>query len=139
MTPTLDTVLCTIRCTVWWDDCRVAHLPDDSPHDYLADCRIRAATDLLRHQWDPVVLAALADKSLRRSQLYAAIGQVAQKPLGEAIARLVAADLLTNTSGVLTLTALGRSFYDGPLRALAAWTDQYGTELLANSDDADSV
>jgi DNA-binding HxlR family transcriptional regulator len=103
----------------------------------VADCRVRAATDLLSHRWDAVVLAGLGDGPRRRVELREAIGQVKDKPLTEALARLMAAGLIARTSFkqappsvVYELTPLGRSFHDGPLRALAEWAQEHGEEML---------
>ncbi|MCA2189577.1 hypothetical protein [Nonomuraea cavernae] len=43
---------------------------------FVADCRVRSATDLFAHTWDPVVLLALAPGPRRRRELRAAIGGV---------------------------------------------------------------
>ncbi len=105
--------------------------------DAVADCNVRAATDVLAHRWDGVVLAALGNGSLRRSELRAHIGQIKDKPLTEALNRLVAAHLITRArlqsappSVFYELTPLGRSFHDGPLQALATWAREHGYELL---------
>ncbi len=47
--------------------------------ELIADCRLRAATDLFAHTWDPVVLAALRPGPRRRRELRAAIGGMSDK------------------------------------------------------------
>ncbi|GAB3836733.1 hypothetical protein GCM10029963_77710 [Micromonospora andamanensis] len=54
----------------------------------MADCRLRMATDLFTHVWDPVVLAALAAGPRRRRALRAMIGGISDKALTEALHRL---------------------------------------------------
>ena len=47
--------------------------PDDCV-DFVADCRLRMATDLFTHVWDPVILAALTAGPQRRRTLRTGIG-----------------------------------------------------------------
>lgn len=103
----------------------------------VADCRARAATDVLGHRWDGVVLAALGAGPHRRVELREAVGQVRDKPLTESLARLVASNLVvrrrcnqTPSTVVYELTTLGRTFHDGPLQALASWAQEHGDGLL---------
>jgi DNA-binding HxlR family transcriptional regulator len=102
-----------------------------------ADCRVRAATDVLGHRWDGVVLAVLGAGPHRRVELREAIGQVRDKPLTESLARLMESNLIvrrrrnqTPPGVVYELTALGQTFHDGPLRALASWAQEHGEGLL---------
>ncbi|GAC69118.1 winged helix-turn-helix transcriptional regulator [Gordonia soli] len=113
--------------------------PSPSPprDELVADCRVRAATDLLMHRWDPVVLAALDEKSRDRSALRAAIGQISDKVLGQTLDRLEASGLITRMRtrtapprAVLSLTPLGTSFCRGPLQALGDWAETHGDDLL---------
>ncbi|MGF0117455.1 winged helix-turn-helix transcriptional regulator [Promicromonospora sp. Marseille-Q5078] len=106
-------------------------------HEFVADCRVRAATDVLAHRWDPVVLAALGEGPARRGDLKTRIGGMQDKPLTETLARLVRWGLVERERHrespqrvMYGLTALGRSLHDGPLTALAAWAVDHGDELL---------
>ncbi|WP_350349041.1 helix-turn-helix domain-containing protein [Agromyces sp. G08B096] len=107
--------------------------------DRVADCHVRAATDVLSHRWDGVVLAALGSGPRRRVELLRTIGQVRDKPLTEALTRLSEANLIVrrevrNPPGMsYELTPLGQSFHDGPLQALASWAHEHGEELLQPS------
>jgi DNA-binding HxlR family transcriptional regulator len=58
-------------------------MSDHETHCYelVADCRLRAATDLFAHTWDPVALAALRTGPRRRRELRAAIGGIRDKVL----------------------------------------------------------
>ena len=110
-------------------------------HAFVADCRVRAATDVLRHRWDPVVLAALGEGPARRVDLKEKIGGIRDKPLTESLARLAHWGLVVRehhrTSpprAVYALTALGLSLYTGPLLALATWAVDHGEELLRAQD-----
>jgi DNA-binding HxlR family transcriptional regulator len=114
--------------------------PEEGGHcdEMLADCRLRAATDLFAHTWDPVVLAGLRPGPRRRRDLLAAIGGVSDKVLTETLRRLVGNGLVARRSRPAapphveyTLTPLGATLVDGPMRALAAWTLAHGDELLA--------
>jgi len=103
----------------------------------VADCRMRAATDLFTHVWDPVVLAALNAGPQRRRALRAGIGGISDKVLTEALRRLTANGLVERRSFAeapprvdYALTPLGRTFADGPMRALGEWITRYGDDLL---------
>ncbi|MFG1805972.1 winged helix-turn-helix transcriptional regulator [Streptomyces sp. NPDC049040] len=111
--------------------------------ELLADCRLRAATDLLAHTWDPVVLAGLRPGPRRRRDLLAAIGGISDKALTETLRRLVANGLIARHRRPAApphvaygLTPLGASLVDGPMRALAAWTLAHGDALLAAQEAA---
>ncbi|MEV0355860.1 helix-turn-helix domain-containing protein [Nocardia sp. NPDC050697] len=104
----------------------------------VADCRVRAATDLLAHTWDPVVLAALHAGPRRRRALRTGIGGISDKALTAALGRLLRRGLIERHRYAeapprvdYALTALGRGLVDGPLRALAAWAHEHGDALLA--------
>ncbi|MGI5126182.1 winged helix-turn-helix transcriptional regulator [Pseudonocardia sp. CA-107938] len=106
--------------------------------ELIADCRLRATTDLFLHRWDPVLLAALADGPRRRAELLTAIGGISDKVLTESLRRLLANGLVARTrrGGApprvdYALTALGTSLVDGPLQAMGRWTLEHGDELLA--------
>ena len=105
--------------------------------DFVADCRLRMGTDLFTHVWDPVVLAALVAGPQRRRALRANIGGISDKALTEALHRLVANGLLERRSYAeapprvdYALTPLGRTFADGPMRALADWIIRYGDDFV---------
>ncbi|GAB3465296.1 winged helix-turn-helix transcriptional regulator [Actinophytocola sediminis] len=106
--------------------------------EFLADCRLRAATDLFTHTWDPVVLAGLQDGPRRRADLLAAIGGLSDKVLTETLRRLLANGLIDRRRYPAApprveyhLSPLGTTLVEGPLRALARWTIDHGDELLA--------
>lgn len=108
-----------------------------SNHEWVADCRLRAATDLFLHTWDPVVLAALRPGPLRRRELRAAIGGISDKVLTGTLHRLLANGLVSRHAYAeapprveYRLTSLGESLVDGPLAALGRWTLEHGDELL---------
>ena len=114
--------------------------------DLVADCRLRAATDLFAHTWDPVVLAALTAGPHRRRDLRTTMGGIRDKPLTEALHRLRANGLITRRTYAevpprveYALTPLGRSLTDGPMRALGHWITDHGDELLAAQDAAETV
>ena len=110
----------------------------DECQDLVADCRIRAATDLFAHTWDPVVLSALRPGPLRRRQLRSAIGGLSDKALTESLARLLGNGLIERRRFAeapprveYALTRLGESLVNGPMIALGAWARDHGDELLA--------
>lgn len=112
---------------------------DHEAHCYemVADCRLRAATDLFAHTWDPVVLAALRPGPLRRRELRAAIGGISDKVLTDTLHRLLASGLINRHAHAeapprveYNLTSLGQSLVDGPMKALGRWTIEHGDELL---------
>jgi DNA-binding HxlR family transcriptional regulator len=105
--------------------------------DLVADCRMRMGTDLFTHVWDPVVLAALVSGPQRRRALRASIGGISDKALTEALHRLTLNGLIFRKSFAeapprvdYALTPLGRSFADGPMRALAEWITRHGDDLF---------
>jgi DNA-binding HxlR family transcriptional regulator len=106
---------------VTMDDC-VTDRPD-SGEELLADCRLRAATDLFAHTWDPVVLAGLRTGPRRRAELLAAVGGLSDKVLTETLRRLVANGLVESRRYPAApprveyrLTSLGSSLVKGPSR-----------------------
>ena len=110
---------------------------DGGCEDFVADCRLRMGTDLFTHVWDPVVLAALAAGPQRRRALRASIGGISDKALTEALHRLISNGLTERRSYAeapprvdYALTPLGRTFAEGPMRALADWIIRHGDELF---------
>ncbi|MER5864213.1 helix-turn-helix domain-containing protein [Kitasatospora sp. NPDC002040] len=111
-------------------------------HEYhrdelVADCRLRAATDLFTHSWDPVVLAALRTGPRRRRELRAAVGGISDKVLTDTLRRLLATGLVDRRAHAEApprveygLTGLGRSLVEGPMAALGRWAVEHGDELL---------
>jgi DNA-binding HxlR family transcriptional regulator len=106
-------------------------------YELLVDCRLRAATDLLSHTWDPVVLAGLRGGPRRRSELLLALGGLSDKVLTETLRRLQANGLVERRSYPAApprveyrLSALGTSLVEGPLRELGQWIVEHGDELL---------
>lgn len=117
---------------------------DGDCQTFISDCQVRAATDLVKHIWDPVVLSALRVGPTRRHALHAQIRDVSDKALTESLRRLqhrglVARDSGTNVPGrsvtaVYRLTPLGESFAHGPLAALAQWAADHHDELAGAGD-----
>jgi DNA-binding HxlR family transcriptional regulator len=112
-------------------------------NELVADCRLRAATDLFAHTWDPVVIAALGPGPQRRRELRAAIGGISDKALTEALHRLLGYGLITRHEYAeapprikYALTALGQSLAEGPMSAMGRWITAYGDELLDAQDTA---
>lgn len=114
---------------------------DGDCQTFVSDCQVRAATDLVRHTWDPVVLSALRQGPTRRHALHARIRGVSDKVLTESLRRLQRRGLVARTSdadvaapsgaAVYRLTPLGESFTQGPLAALARWAADHQEELVA--------
>ncbi|WP_371673765.1 helix-turn-helix transcriptional regulator [Streptomyces sp. NBC_00289] len=112
---------------------------EESCQTFVSDCHVRAATELVRHTWDPVVLSALRLGPTRRSELLARIAGVSDKVLTQALQRLLARGLVSKASNtgqsseqpgvVYQLSPLGESFANGPLAQLARWAADHQTEL----------
>jgi DNA-binding HxlR family transcriptional regulator len=105
--------------------------------ELVADCRMRMATDLFIHVWDPVVITALVAGPRRRRALRAGIGGISDKALTEALHRLLGNGLIDRRSFAeapprvdYALTPLGRSFAEGPMRALGDWVLRHGDDLF---------
>jgi DNA-binding HxlR family transcriptional regulator len=122
-------------------------MSSDEPHDHglVADCRLRAATDLFVHTWDPVVLVALREAPLRRRELRARIGGVSDNALTLALHRLLGHGLIERRRYAQApprveygLTDLGSSLVAGPMAALGAWMDDHGEDLLAAQADIET-
>ncbi|WP_086824999.1 helix-turn-helix domain-containing protein [Allokutzneria sp. NRRL B-24872] len=106
-------------------------------YELVADCRLRAATDLFAHTWNPVVLAALREAPRRRVELRASIGGISDKVLTETLRRLLGRGLVERRRFAeapprveYALTALGKSLVDGPMRALGDWVVEHGDDLI---------
>ena len=104
---------------------------DDHCEELVADCRLRAATDLFAHTWDPVVIAALRPGPRRRRGLRAAIGGISDKVLTEALHRLTGHGLIIRRCyaeapprAEYSLTPLGKRL-DPILRLMGEWGDDY--------------
>ncbi|MGW0577250.1 winged helix-turn-helix transcriptional regulator [Streptomyces sp. NPDC002920] len=129
------------------------HEHDAHQHKLVADCRLRAATDLFTHTWDPVVLAALRTGPRRRRDLRTAIGGdgdggggggMSDKVLTDSLRRLLAAGLVDRRAHAEApprveygLTGLGRSLVEGPMAELGRWAVAHGDELLEAQDRTD--
>ncbi|WP_239648034.1 winged helix-turn-helix transcriptional regulator [Nocardiopsis ganjiahuensis] len=105
-------------------------------YEFIADCRLREAASLFAHTWDPTLLAALSEGPLRRRALRSVIGGISDKALTESLHRLLDSGMVERRSYRqapprvdYALTALGRSFVDGPVRALADWTREHADTL----------
>ena len=106
---------------------------------FVSDCHVRAATALIDHAWDPVVVSALRLGPTRRNDLLLRIAGVSDKVLTESLRRLVTRGLVTKTRGdnsgergkgaVYRLSPLGESFADGPLAHLAQWAAEHQADL----------
>jgi DNA-binding HxlR family transcriptional regulator len=120
-------------------------MSDHEAHCYelVSDCRLRAATDLFAHTWDPVVLAALRPGPRRRRELRAAIGGISDKVLTGTLHRLLGNGLINRRAHAeapprveYNLTSLGQSLVDGPMKTLGRWTIEHGDELLDAQENA---
>lgn len=104
---------------------------------FVADCRVRLATDLFAHTWNPIVLMALGSGPRRPRELRLEIGGISDKMLTETLRRLELLGLVSRSAYAeapprvdYALTDLGASLLDGPLAALSRWTLEHGEELL---------
>jgi DNA-binding HxlR family transcriptional regulator len=107
---------------------------------FVSDCHVRAATELINHTWDPVVLSALRMGPTRRNVLLDRIAGASDKVLTESLRRLASRGLVTRTSrdsprdaAIYELTALGTSFANGPLAQLAKWAAENQFDLSQTS------
>ncbi|MDI9919112.1 helix-turn-helix domain-containing protein [Rhodococcus sp. IEGM 1379] len=105
-----------------------------------ADSRLRIATDLVAHSWDPVVLSALRLGPKRRQELLTVIGGINDKALSQAVTRLVRGGLIGRVDDrvravTYQLTDLGVSFVNGPLAALAQWGAENENAVLEAQDE----
>ena len=109
---------------------------DEHCQPFAADCRVRVATDLLAHTWDPVVLMALRAGPRRRLELLRGIGGISDKVLSESLRRLGLNGLITRVAAsaergvAYELSDLGESLAEGPMAELARWAVVNGDALL---------
>jgi DNA-binding HxlR family transcriptional regulator len=116
---------------------------DGECQTFVSDCHVRAATELIRHTWDPVILAALRAGPIRRNELLRRIAGVSDKVLTQALQRLQSRQLVVPCGGggsearhrgaVYELSPLGRSFAEGPLAHMAQWAAQNQIDLIEPS------
>ncbi|MBD0841555.1 winged helix-turn-helix transcriptional regulator [Streptomyces sp. TRM68416] len=111
---------------------------------FLADCRARLAFDLLSHTWNSVVLWALRDGPRRPVELRERIGGISSKVLTETLRRLQFNGLVDRHEPPgaparveYGLTPLGRTLL-GPINAVGAWGFEYGDEVMAAQEAAES-
>ncbi|MGC0363946.1 DNA-binding HxlR family transcriptional regulator [Rhodococcus sp. 27YEA15] len=95
---------------------------------FAVDCRLRDSIQVFAHKWDPLILAELTEGPVRREVLRRLLS-ISDKSLTESLTRLLGRGLIVRIeipSAPLrvdyALSGQGRSFVDGPLRALADWT-----------------
>lgn len=112
-------------------------MDDGGCETFVADCRLRQATELIAHTWDPLVLMALRRGTTRRRDLLTGIGGISDKVLSQALIRLTSHGLIARTAvpadqrGVAyELTSTGSSLAAGPLAALARWAADNGEAIL---------
>jgi DNA-binding HxlR family transcriptional regulator len=118
---------------------------DGSCQTFVSDCQVTAATALVSHRWDPVVLSALREGPVRRADLLPRIAGISDKVLTDSLRRLLANRLVEKSRGgpgssgggpaVYRLSPLGESFVEGPLRSLARWAVDHGGELAGATVD----
>jgi DNA-binding HxlR family transcriptional regulator len=122
-------------------------MTEDACQEYVSDCHVRAAAELISHAWDPVVLSALRLGPTRRRDLLPLIAGVSDKVLTESLRRLASRGLVTRApdgeqaegrgSAVYGLSPLGESFASGPLAQLARWAaDNQDSLASLPADDA---
>lgn len=104
----------------------------------IADCRVRAVTDVFAHTWNPVVLFALRDGPRRRRDLRAEVGGISDKVLTQTLQRLERLGLIHRQAYAeapprvdYALTALGTSLVEGPIAELGRWTVEHSDDLPA--------
>ncbi|GGV02191.1 HxlR family transcriptional regulator [Actinomadura cremea] len=108
---------------------------------FVSDCHVRAATELISHTWDPIVLSALRLGPTRRKELLVRIAGISDKVMTQSLRRLQARGLVARVRGIdghsarngaiYQLSPLGESFTNGPLAQLAQWAADNQTELTA--------
>ena len=109
---------------------------DKACQTFVSDCHVRAAAELIRHAWDPVVLSALRLGPTRRNELLGRIGGVSDKVLTQSLQRLQDHGLVTRARtsahavAVYQLSTLGESFANGPLAQLAQWAADNQADLV---------
>jgi DNA-binding HxlR family transcriptional regulator len=106
------------------------------------NCPSRLVLDRVAEKWTGLVVLALADETLRFTELRTRIGGVAPKVLTETLRRLEADGLVRRTVYAevpprveYNLTDLGRSLRE-PLEAVQEWAERNASRVLASRERA---
>lgn len=110
----------------------LAWLPDGKPADaYSAPCPSRAALDRIADKWTALIVGALAEETMRFSELRYVIGGISEKMLTQTLRSLERDGLLTRTVHPTVppkveyrLTDLGRTL-EAPLGAVRDWAERH--------------
>ncbi|MGC0317749.1 winged helix-turn-helix transcriptional regulator [Kitasatospora acidiphila] len=120
----------------------LARLPDGKPADtYSAPCPSRSALDRIADKWTALIVGALADGTLRFSELREAIDGISEKMLTQTLRSLERDGLVSRTVHPTVppkvdyqLTELGRTL-EAPLGAIRDWAERYINEVNAARAD----
>jgi DNA-binding HxlR family transcriptional regulator len=106
-------------------------ITEAEPYVFDQPCPIRDVLDRIGDRWSLLVLAALADGTLRFSELARAIGDVSKQMLSTTLKHLEEDGLIRRTlypevppRVEYDLTDMGRSFLI-PLKSLVTWADEH--------------
>ncbi|PZS32283.1 MAG: transcriptional regulator [Pseudonocardiales bacterium] len=109
------------------------------------DCPTRVLLDRIGDKWTVLVVSALAEKTLRFSELRAQVGGVAPKVLTQTLRALERDGILRRKVYAevpprveYTLTRLGRSLAE-PITAIQDWAEGYVSSVLTNRERYDSA
>lgn len=116
----------------------LAWLPDGKPADtYSAPCPSRAALDRIADKWTALIVGALANGTLRFSELREAVDGISEKMLTQTLRSLERDGLVGRTVHPTVppkveyrLTELGRTL-EAPLGAVRDWAERYINDVNA--------
>ena len=124
--------------------CQGTHLPDDALQwDFREGCEVRQVLDRVSDRWSLVVVALLADGTMRFSELRRAIDGISQRMLTVTLRALERDGLVHRTvypevppRVEYRLTPLGRSLH-AMVGSIVTWTDERWEEIAAARQEFD--
>lgn len=124
--------------------CEGTDLPEDALQwDFREGCEVRQVLDRMSDRWSLVVVALLADGTMRFSQLRRAIDGISQRMLTVTLRQLERDGLVHRTvypevppRVEYRLTPLGRSLH-AMVGTLVTWTEAHEGELAAAREEFD--
>jgi DNA-binding HxlR family transcriptional regulator len=124
--------------------CEGTDLPEAALQwDFREGCEVRQVLDRMSDRWSLVVIALLADGTLRFSELRRAIDGISQRMLTVTLRALERDGLVHRTvypevppRVEYRLTPLGRSLH-AMVGSLVIWTEAHGDEIAAAREDFD--
>ncbi|MFL6059746.1 MAG: winged helix-turn-helix transcriptional regulator [Marmoricola sp.] len=116
-----------------------------APDAYARDCASRVVLDRIGDRWTVLVVGALADGTLRFSELRTRVDGITPKVLTQTLRALERDGVLVRTVYAevpprveYALTDLGRDLL-APIHAIREWAEEHASRIVANRDAYDDA